>query len=88
VIVELFINVMVSAVSAVVGLIPETTLSFSTTLDDFADYLGSQLNGLDNVVPISEVKGPMSAALAIYVPFVLTFYVVRWVYSKIPVFGQ
>lgn len=87
-IVDLFINVCVGAVTAVVGLIPQGTLSFSTTLDNFANYLGSQLNGLNNIIPITEVKGPITAALGVYVPFVIVFYTVRWIYSKIPVVGQ
>jgi hypothetical protein len=31
---------------------------------------------------------PIGWAVTVYIPFVLTFYVVRWVYAKLPVVGQ
>jgi hypothetical protein len=85
---QLFIGLCVAAVTGVIDLIPSMELSIAGTLSSFASYLGSQLNGLNSIIPIAEIKGPIASTMAVYIPFVLTFYVVRWVYSKIPVFGR
>jgi len=88
VIVELFASAVLGLVDALVGLLPTVSFPFASTLSDFADFIGSQLAGLNSFLPISEVAVPIGWALTVYLPFVLTFLLVRWVYSLIPVVGQ
>ena len=87
-IVELIVSGFTALVVLLFGWIPSMPIPFDSILSDFADLLGSQLGGLDSFLPISELATPISWLLVTYVPFYLTFLFVRWVYAKIPVFGQ
>lgn len=87
-IVEAFIRVLGGAVSAIASLLPTFTVPFAGTLQDLAEFVGSQLGAMNGFLPIDELGEPIGFVLGVYVPFVIVFYTVRWVYSKIPVFGQ
>jgi hypothetical protein len=87
VIVEAVVAAVFGVLDAVIGLVPAVTFSFGSTLEDFADIIGSQLGGLDSFLPISEMAPVVVWAFTVYLPFVLVFYTVRWIYSKIPVVG-
>lgn len=87
-IVELFVGAVIGLVEGLVGLLPTVSLPFADTLSDFAELIGSQLGGLNSFLPISEAASVIGWALTVYLPFVLTFLLVRWVYSMLPVVGQ
>ena len=85
---EAIVSAVLGVIDMLVSLLPEVTFTFASTLTEFAELIGSQLGGLNNILPISEVAVPLGWALTVYLPFVVVFYIVRWVYSKIPVIGQ
>lgn len=85
---EAIITVLASAVAGIASLLPSFTVPFADELQDLAEFVGSQLGGLNSFLPIDELAAPIGFALGVYVPFVIVFYTVRWVYSKIPVVGQ
>jgi len=85
---ELLLSAFMALASSLGALLPTVTVPFEDDLALFADFIGSQLGGLDNIVPISEVAPTIGWALTVYLPFVIAFYSVRWVYSMIPVVGQ
>jgi len=88
VIVEAVVSAVLGVIDMLVGLLPQITFTYAATLESFAEIIGSQLGGLNNILPIAELAGPIAWALTVYLPFVIVFYLVRWVYSKIPVIGQ
>lgn len=85
---DLVIGALFSFVEFVVGLLPDVTLPYSAEIGDFADFVGSQIGGLNSFLPIDEMLPLLSFALLIYMPFTFVFYIVRYVYSLIPVFGR
>lgn len=73
---------------ALFSVVPEVTLPYVDKLEEFATLIGSQVGGLNSFLPISEMLPVLFFALVVYLPFVLVFYAVRWVYAMIPVFGR
>jgi len=87
-IVEALLLVLIEGVNALVFLLPQITLGFQQTVDDFAVTLGEQVGSLDSFLPISEALPIVGWALTVYVPFLLVYMPIRWIYSMIPVFGR
>jgi hypothetical protein len=88
VITDALLGLVVSLVEVLVGLLPDVTVPFASDIASFGSLIGSYAGGLDGLIPISEMMVPIGWAVTVYIPFVLTFYVVRWVYAKVPVIGQ
>jgi hypothetical protein len=88
VITDAVINLLVGLVEVLVGLLPDVTVPFVAELTSFGELIGNYAGALDGFLPITEMMVPIGWAVTVYIPFVLTFYVVRWVYAKVPVVGQ
>jgi len=85
---DLVFGALFSSVGAFFSLFPEVTLPYTSELTAFASFLGSQVGGLNSFIPIDEMLPLLSFALLVYLPFTMVFYVVRYIYSLIPVFGR
>jgi hypothetical protein len=85
---DALLGLVVSLVEVLVSALPAVTVPFSDEVASFGSLIGSYAGMLDGLLPISEMMVPIAWAVTVYIPFVLTFYVVRWVYAKLPVVGQ
>lgn len=80
--------VVLEMFSGLFGLLPDLDIPFQSELDSFGAQIGSTVGGLNGFIPISEAIVPVQWAMTVYLPFVLSFYMVRWVYARIPVVGS
>lgn len=87
VITEALLTVIGLLLAGLDAIIPDVDVPFDTELADFAEFVGANLGGLDNFLPITEVAVVVGWALTVYLPFVVAFVVVRWVFSHIPAVG-
>lgn len=83
-IVEAIVNLITGLVDVLVGIAPDLTLPFGTYPTQFANFAGSQLAGLNTILPITELAIVVGWVLSLYVPVVFTFYVVRWIWAHVP----
>lgn len=69
------------------AIIPDVPIPFETELDAFAVFVGANLGGLNAFLPVVEVGVVLGWALTVYLPFVVSFTIVRWVFSHVPQIG-
>lgn len=86
-IVELLLTVVGVLLTSVAFLIPDVVMPFTDELHDLAVFVGSNLGGLNSFLPVTEVAAVLGWCMTVYLPFVVGFVVVRWVWSHIPGIG-
>lgn len=87
-IVQALVEGVLYVLTALLEAIPDVTLPFGNYPDRFAQEIGGALGSLDAVVPVTEASVVVGWFLVSYVPIVVTFVVVRWVYEHLPVIGN
>jgi len=83
--IEALLWVLGGALRAMAAILPDVDFPFSAELSSFATTIGQYLRGLDGFLPVSEYVVFLGWVLSVYLPFVVGFYVVRFIYSHIPV---
>lgn len=86
-IVEALLSVVGFILSALDAIVPDVPVPFSSELSSFATFIGSNLGGLNEFLPIVEIGVVLGWALTVYLPFVVTYVVVRWVFAHVPQVG-
>jgi hypothetical protein len=69
------------------AIIPEVDTAIFDGLGDFADDIGSRLGGLNGFLPISEIAVVQGFALTVFLPFVVSFAIFRWLWQHLPYIG-
>lgn len=87
-IVEAILVGVLGALTTLLETIPDATLPVGTYPAQFAEAIGGALGGLDGFLPISEMAVVVGWVLATYVPVVLTYHLVLWIYTHLPVIGN
>lgn len=87
-IVEGLLTVIGLLLSGLDAIIPDVATPFQSELEDFAIFVGSNLGGLDQFLPITEIAVAVSWGLVVYLPFVIGFVVFRWIFAHVPAVGS
>lgn len=84
------VEALLGLLQAILSAIPDASLpaAASTVLSDFATLLGSQLGGLDGMLPISEIGAVVGWVLGTYVPVVIAYQIAHWVWTHLPIIGN
>jgi hypothetical protein len=71
-------------------LIPDVDLpsSVTTLVDDFGPIVVGYLFALNGLLPVAELATFAGWVMTLYLPAAVTYAVVRWLYSHIPVLGK
>jgi len=86
-IVQGLLNVVGLIFAGLAAALPDVDFPFAGSLEDFAVTVGQYANGLDGFLPVSEMAVAVTWALTVYLPFVVTFVIVRWVFQHVPQIG-
>lgn len=86
-IIELLLSVIGALLSGLDAIIPDVPVPFEDELSDFAAFVGGNLGGLNTFLPITEIGVALVWALTVYLPFVVSFCVVRWIFAHVPYVG-
>lgn len=80
--------VFMNVLTGMFSLLPDLDIPFQSDLNAFGSQIGSTIGGFNGFIPISEAVVPVTWAMTVYLPFVFSFYFVRWIYARIPVVGS
>lgn len=82
------VQALLGLLTLILEAIPDGTLPVGDYVEDFATAIGGALGGLDGFLPITEMSVVVGWIMVTYVPIVVTYHIVRWAYTHLPVIGN
>lgn len=85
--VQLLMNLVGAIFDVFDAILPDIELDVSAELSEFADVVAGGIAWINGVLPLAELLDAIDWVLVVYLPFVLVFHLVKWIYAHLPVVG-
>jgi hypothetical protein len=87
-IVEAVLSLLATIIDGVMSVLPTDSLDLPVVGEDIAAWFGERAGPLNAILPIYEVAQFMVIVTTVWLPAVLVYTTVKWIYKHLPMIGK